>query len=111
MRRIDPCRISSNGPDFPSTIWPTTIASPTVWWVVGGGKHRAVQITKDSGRHWTTVATHGLPNGCSIERLSAASARAAFAIARVPYRINGTDLLYLTHDGGHSWRQVKPSLH
>jgi photosystem II stability/assembly factor-like uncharacterized protein len=77
-------------------VWPASIADAQVWWVVAGG---VVQVTTDAGRHWRSVAAHGLPAArCSVSSVSAASATAAWVVAG--------GVLYRTGDGGRTWQRV-----
>jgi photosystem II stability/assembly factor-like uncharacterized protein len=62
-----------------------------------------VAVSGDSGRTWRTGT---LPD-CSpgVDSLSFANATLGFAIAASEYQPSPT-VLYVTHDGGRSWRQV-----
>jgi len=106
IRSIGPCQLKLDGPYFSVAIWPSSIASPSTWWVIGGREHANVQITTDAGKHWSTVVAQGLPPGCSTADVSAASSRTALVLVRVPFGPFGPTILYMTHDGGRTWRKV-----
>ncbi len=81
--------------------WPAAVADAQVWWLVTGRNRPTVQVTADAGQHWRTTPARGLPSQpCSILRVSAASANAAWVVARVGHG----SALFRTSDGGRTWR-------
>jgi photosystem II stability/assembly factor-like uncharacterized protein len=77
---------------------PTSIASPSAWWILGGPLHRALQVTGDGGQHWRVVQTRQLPASHEAT-LTAADANRAWI---------STSGLFGTEDGGQTWRQLNP---
>ena len=74
---------------------PTSIVSPTVWWVAAGRERSAVAVTSDAGKSWQRST---LPAGSA--EISAGSARRAWLTTSQTARA-----LYVTNDGGRSWRR------
>jgi photosystem II stability/assembly factor-like uncharacterized protein len=100
-RTVRPIGACSKQTGLPFTSsWPAGIASPTVWWIVARG---AVQRTSDAGRHWVSVAAHGLPSQRCVDEVSAADAHTAWVV--LPYG-HYESALFQTHDGGRSWTRV-----
>jgi len=89
------------GPDsaFPAPR-PVGIASPTDWWTVARGSP-AVFHTDDGGNTWQRSRIAGEGRVVSI---AAIDARRAWAIAYLDRQRS----LFVTRDGGRSWRAVTP---
>lgn len=77
---------------------PTSIASPSAWWILGGRFHRTIQVTGDAGRHWRVVRTSRLP----------ASHRASVTAVDAKRAWMSSSALFATADGGRTWRPLKP---
>jgi photosystem II stability/assembly factor-like uncharacterized protein len=99
VRPVPSCSPQTGLP-FPSS-WPAGVASPSVWWIVARGR---VQRTSDAGRHWVSVAAHGLPTQPCVNEVSVADTRTAWVV--VPYGGHDDGALFQTHDGGRSWSRV-----
>ncbi len=115
LRPIAPCPLRTNG-GFYQTFWPESIASPPVWWVVSSGsKQTTVQLTKDAGRHWSSITATGLPPlTCSVTDISAVSASDAWAVATTSSRFEKqgqvtiiSNWVFTTSDGGRTWKRVE----
>jgi photosystem II stability/assembly factor-like uncharacterized protein len=96
--------ISSCGPR--DAFWPTSVAGTGIWWIVAGRRPTFVDVTNDAGRHWARARAHGLPQRtCAVFRVTAADARAAWAVAHTG---RGRDTaLFQTGDGGRTWTRVR----
>lgn len=120
LRGVASCSLRVGGGAY-QTFWPTSIASPRVWWIVSGRKRVTVQVTRDAGRHWSSVVAKGLPTStCAMTSTSAANARVAWAIASFHSGYNKqlgatmySSALYQTTDGGRNWKRVQltPRVH
>jgi photosystem II stability/assembly factor-like uncharacterized protein len=75
---------------------PTSIATPSIWWMVGGRKHALVAATTDAGDSWR-VATAPVVGS----EISAVDARRAWLSTTRP-----KGALYATSNGGRTWRQL-----
>ena len=75
---------------------PTSVATPSTWWVVAGRTRATVQVTEDGGRQWRTVRPRGL-TWSRYAAVSAADGRHAW--------ISGLGV-YATADEGRSWRRL-----
>jgi photosystem II stability/assembly factor-like uncharacterized protein len=97
VRKVASCPLTP----YYTPLWPASIVNTRLWWIVSGRTRPLVQVTADAGQHWRTVVARGLPiRPCSIVSVSAASANAAWVVAR-----SGTysSALYETKNGGRSW--------
>jgi photosystem II stability/assembly factor-like uncharacterized protein len=86
-------RSSEGGP-----VWyvPTSIATPSTWWIVGGRRDGHVAVTSDAGDSWQVAAAPVVGS-----EISAVDARRAW--------LNTTGrkgALYATSNGGRTWRQL-----
>lgn len=99
-RPIASCPLSA----YTTDSWPASVVNSRVWWIVSGRNRPSVQITADGGRTWRTVAARGLSaTPCSVLRVSAASPKAAWVVARIG---RSNTALYRTVDGGRDWQRV-----
>ena len=84
-----------------------TFADARTVWVIAqrpgnlGARFDRLFLTTDTGRHWRTVK---LPFDAEYYQLDALSATSAFAF-RVTDQAN---TIVVTHDGGRTWRTVRP---
>jgi len=79
---------------------PTTIASPSVWWVAAGEKHSVIAVTTDAGDSWHVSTPSSLPPVACSE-ISASDARRAWLTTS-----QRKSALYSTSDGGRTWRHL-----
>jgi photosystem II stability/assembly factor-like uncharacterized protein len=115
LRPVASCPLRTGG-GFYQTFWPESVALQRVWWIVSSSHMQtSVQLTQDAGRHWSSVVARGLPvSDCAVTSVSAASTRAAWAIATTSSRyvsqlgvtVTSTGL-FATKDGGRSWKRVE----
>ncbi len=78
---------------------PTSIASPSVWWIASGRKHSSIAVTTDAGKSWHVSAPPTLPPAASLE-ISAGDSRRAWLTS--PRKT----ALYATSGGGRTWRRL-----
>jgi photosystem II stability/assembly factor-like uncharacterized protein len=107
LRPIAPCALRSKSNLVPSSLdfWPASVASTRVWWVVAGRRQTLVQVSRNAGHDWQTVAGRGLPNqSCAVTRVSAANRRVAWAVARDGR--GHESALFQTRDGGRTWHRA-----
>ena len=103
----------------PDTVQPAStfvsFAGPDIWWLAGG---RQVFLTDDGGRSWSSLRP-GIPDGLYVAGLSAVSRLAAWLLVSStplvgvssahPVVLTERPRLYLTLDGGRTWRERTPT--
>jgi photosystem II stability/assembly factor-like uncharacterized protein len=98
--------VAARIPDSRASVCPgaaATAATPRVWWVTCRSAHKqgAVRLTKDAGATWTV---HRAPR--ASEDLTPLDGQVAWMTAS-----HGEgSWLFVTEDGGATWRHVRPGL-
>jgi photosystem II stability/assembly factor-like uncharacterized protein len=78
---------------------PTSIASPSVWWIASGRKRSSIAVTSNAGGSWRVSTPRMLPAaGPEISGIDARRAWFTTAVRNVA--------LYATNDGGRTWRRL-----
>ena len=94
---VHPVQNSIAAPHSPFVRYvPTSIVSPSLWWVSAGRKRSTVAVTTDAGKSWRDST---LPVRTS--ELSAVNAQRAWLTTPQP-----TSTLYATSDGGRNWPRL-----
>lgn len=79
---------------------PTSVVSPSVWWIAAGRRHSFIEVTTDAGESWHVSTPSNLPSVISSE-ISARDARRAWVTTA---GLRGA--LYATGNGGRTWRRL-----
>ena len=81
---------------------PTSIASPSVWWIAEGRRHSVIAVTRDAGRSWRASTPSTLPPAAASD-ISATDARHAW-LTTSPQRKGA---IYVTSDAGETWHRLR----
>ena len=96
VRRIDFSILTQFSEGVPARYIPTSIASPSAWWIVAGRRQNHVAVTVDAGASWRVAAAPVVGS-----EISAVDARRAWLSTT-----GRRGALYATSNGGRTWRQV-----
>jgi photosystem II stability/assembly factor-like uncharacterized protein len=97
-------------PLVPAGSYPMTyalVATPSSrdWWIVSAtGKGVTTRITSDAGQHWVTANNSQVLG--SPGKLEALNASQAVLMTEIITSNGETSALYVTSDGGHSWKTL-----
>jgi photosystem II stability/assembly factor-like uncharacterized protein len=97
-------------PLVPAGSYPKTyalVATPSSrdWWIVSAtGKGVTTQVTSDAGQHWTSASSSQVLG--SPGKLEALDATHALLMTELITSNGGTSALYVTSDGGRSWKTL-----
>jgi photosystem II stability/assembly factor-like uncharacterized protein len=80
---------------------PTSIASPTAWWIGGGRTRPSVAVTADAGNTWHVYSRSSLPQAATWNISAADSEHAWLTTSTLDKHA-----LYATGDGGRTWRRL-----
>jgi len=83
---------------------PTSIATPTAWWIADGRTHPSTILTSDAGKTWHAYGASRLPP-VKTWQLSAADAEHAWLTTSTAQK----RALYATSDGGRTWHRLSVS--
>lgn len=112
LRSIRPVEFSRPGLNNPFSWYvPTSIASPTAWWIGAGRTRPSVAVTTDAGRSWRAYPTARLPR-TTTWALSATDSEHAWVmtakLVETPTRSYEQHALFATGDRGRSWHRLRP---
>ena len=101
LRAIRPVAFTILAPHNPFVHYvPTSIASPSVWWIAAGRKHSFVAVTTNAGGSWRVSTRPSLPSRAASD-ISASDARHAWLTTS-----QRKVAIYATSDGGDTWRHL-----
>jgi photosystem II stability/assembly factor-like uncharacterized protein len=95
LRTVRPVTFSISASSFAHHV-PTSITSPSTWWVASGGEHPAIAVTSDAGTSWRESTAPVSPVTISTGDVHVAWLTTGGAAAAV----------YETRDGGRTWHRL-----
>lgn len=94
---VHPVQSSIAPPHSPFVRYvPTSVVSPSLWWVSAGRTRSTIAVTTDAGKSW-----RGSTLPVRASELSAVDAQRAWLMTPEP-----RSTLYTTSDGGRNWRRL-----
>jgi photosystem II stability/assembly factor-like uncharacterized protein len=97
VRRVDFSILARSSGGGPVRYVPTSIATPSTWWIVGGRRHAHVAVTSDAGASWQVAAAPVVGS-----EVSAVDSRRAWLTTT-----QRKGALYATSNQGRTWHQLE----
>jgi photosystem II stability/assembly factor-like uncharacterized protein len=102
LRKLRRVHYPIDGGVFFATVVPTSVVSPSVWWIASGRHHPLISVTRDAGKTWHASLVLSLPQADGWQ-ISAGNARHAWLTVGAR-----SGVFYVTRDGGRTWNRLAP---
>jgi photosystem II stability/assembly factor-like uncharacterized protein len=102
LRKLHRVRYPVRGEVFFANVVPTSVVSPSVWWVVSGRHHPVITVTRDAGKTWHASVLLSVQRADGLQ-ISAGNAHHAWLTVG-----ERSTAFYVTSDGGRTWNRLAP---